>query len=144
MLSEIVDIPNGWATVVAPSLSAVVGLGGAAIGFVLRNQSRRLREITRNTRVTVEQVANDHDSNLRVEQDNRHNEITGKIDIILDMVNTQGKDIGGMREDIRGLHSTTRELTRRQNRDREHVDELEKSIPRSRVRQIMEESKENG
>lgn len=74
---------------------AIVGVLAVVIG-----------KVRRDTTATREQVVNDHSTNLREENDGRHAETAGWFRELR-------RDLGGIREEIRGLRRDDRELSRR-------------------------------
>lgn len=140
------DIPNGWATIIGASIPLI---GGAFTGLLV-SVRRKLKAIEKDAREANSQVSNSHVDedgnpiNLREEQDERHQVIVRQNRQILQKVTkveqTQiihGRDIGGIREELRGLHTADQEQVRQQNRDREHVqgqlDEIMHTIPRDQL-----------
>lgn len=153
MLRAFQDIPNGWATVGAavidvggPVLLAVVG---ALMGWVLR----RLKRIQADTQKTVAHVANEHTDdegnpiNLRDDLDGKQDEtrdlLTEALDKLAQIQSVQvdqGRDIGGIRSELRQLHAADAEQVRQANRDRERIDELDRTIPRDKLGRFLPKS----
>ena len=87
---------------------ALIGLIGIRLGRV-KNEVGQVKAdaaaARKNSAAAREQVENDHDTNLREENDSRHKETKGWIDgIRRDMArqfSTVGRDIGGLREELR-------------------------------------------
>ena len=151
------DIPNGWATVSA----AVIDVGGpvliAVVGALMAWVLRRLKRIQVDTQKTVAHVANEHTDdegnpiNLRDDLDGKQDETRDLLTEALDKlaqiqtvqvaqarsIESQARDIGGIRAELRTLHENDAEQVRQANRDREqaqkdrdHLAELERTIPR--------------
>lgn len=78
--------------------------------------SFQITRVRRDTEVTREQVANDHDTNLRVEQDERHDENAQKLDAIL--------------EEVQHLRGSVRKLWERSDRHTDQIHDLELTGPR--------------
>lgn len=70
-------------------IAAIIGAAAlvlvALIGLVAR-VNVQVGRVRRDTAVTREQVANDHSTNLREEQDSRHEENTRRLDDLADRV----------------------------------------------------------
>jgi hypothetical protein len=58
----------------------------------------KLNEVLDNVKVVKDQVANDHSTNLRDEQDERHTDNSGKLDLLVSMVKGQGQSISSLQE----------------------------------------------
>lgn len=65
------------------------------------------------------QVENDHSTNMRVENDERHEENKRALHAIWQLLHENRADLGGVREEIRDLHRTAA-----RNRDRIHDIEI--------------------
>lgn len=126
------DIPQGWAIVDAAVITVVGGGLMTMLGVVLR----RLKRVREDTATTVFHVANEHKDdqgdpiNLRDDNDQKHDETMTAIRKLGDELTTVKKDIGGIRHELRTLHENDTEHTRQANRDRERMDELERTMPK--------------
>jgi len=87
---------------------------------------KKLDRIDRNSAITRDQVANDHPTNLREEQDTRHDENQSILARIVATQAGQGKAIGGIRDTLRILAEADLLTVRR-------VDHLEDTIPRDQL-----------
>ncbi|QEQ94058.1 membrane protein [Streptomyces phage Saftant] len=83
---------------------ALVTTGGTVfvtlIGVVvemLRRNHKALAEVQENVSVARDQVANSHTTNLRDDMDRLHDDVRE----VLDVLRQHGKEIGGLREDLR-------------------------------------------
>ncbi|WP_341934711.1 hypothetical protein MRBLWO14_000283 [Microbacterium sp. LWO14-1.2] len=83
----------------------VLGILAKRVGSVRRDTSA----VREDTAATREQVVNHHTTNLRVENDSRHAETAGWFREIR-------RDIGGIREELRGLRTDHRNLSTRVDR----------------------------
>lgn len=132
-----VDIPGGWVTLIVALLTVVVS--PALLAVVTARLSSRVKSMRHDVAVTKDQVANDHVDdegnpiNMRVEQDDRHDEIMTTLGEVK-------KDIGGIRHDIRTLYSADAEQVRQTNRDRERIDAMEKTIPRDELGRFVKKN----
>jgi len=95
----VIDVTGEVAQIVAAFATAVGVIVVAIITTRTRHDARRTRE----------QVENDHDTNLRVELDERHKETRGWFSGL-------ARDIGGIREELRGIRSSQQALDRRVQR----------------------------
>jgi len=73
------------------------------------------------------QVENDHTTNLREEQDERHGENTSKLDAVLSALGEVRADIGGIRSDVRQLY-------RQDARTADRITDIEQTIPKGPAR----------
>jgi len=130
------DIPQGWATIDAAVIAVVGGGLMTMLGIVLR----RLKRVRQDTATTVFHVANEHKDdesdpiNFRDDTDAKHAEVMRAIHGLSGRVGVIEKDIGGIRHELRTLHENDGEHVRQANRDRERLDELERTVPRRRPR----------
>ncbi|QMP84472.1 protein of unknown function DUF2746 [Streptomyces phage Endor1] len=83
---------------------ALVSTGGTIlvtlIGVVvemLRRNHKALTEVQENAQIARDQVANSHSTNLRDDMDRLHDDVRE----VLDVLRQHGKEIGGLREDLR-------------------------------------------
>ncbi|WJN62724.1 tail needle protein [Streptomyces phage phiScoe15] len=83
---------------------ALVTTGGTVfvtlIGVVvemLRRNHKALSEVQENAQIARDQVANSHSTNLRDDMDRLHDDVRE----VLDVLRQHGKEIGGLREDLR-------------------------------------------
>ena len=94
-----------------------VGALGVAIVNLAGRHFTKIRDDIKEQGAILErvrsQVENDHSTNLREENDQRHAETVRGIDRIADAVEETRKDIGGMREEIRGLRDRDNQLDTR-------------------------------
>lgn len=86
-------------------VAIITGVQAVTLG-VLGILAKRIGNVRRDTTATREQVVNDHTTNLREENDGRHAETTGWFRELR-------RDLGGIREEMRGLRSDDRALSRR-------------------------------
>lgn len=116
-----VDIPGGWVTVIVALVSFVVS---PAISIVLTaRMNGRVKSLKADSKATRHQVENNHDTNMREENDERHDETVTLLKNVIATQKLQGNDIGGIREELRALRTDDHD-----QRDRIH--ELEKTQPR--------------
>lgn len=102
-------------------LGSVVIAGFTFLG-IRANQTRSLaRSANSNSAVAREHVANSHTTNLRIEQDERHQQVMAALD-------GQTKSISGLKRDIGRLADADLELSRQAREDRArlsaHLDQL--------------------
>lgn len=94
-------------------IAAAPGVIAAVTSWRGSRRTKELAVTTENVRATTErvrhQVENSHTTNLREEQDARHTEIVGAISRV-------EKDIGGLRADVRSLHTSDQQLDQRMQR----------------------------
>jgi len=83
---------------------------------------RKLDRIDRNAAITRDNVANDHETNMREENDERH-EVNVKV------LHEIKSAIGGIRDQLRHLTEADLILTRRADRQAEKLEELERTNP---------------
>lgn len=107
-------------------------IGAATLPLLIKTQ--------RDAAAAKEQVSNDHSTNLRVEQDDRHNAVmslfTEKFEEMREHFNTQfdgvRSDMRGVRRDVGrntdGLERTRNKLDKHLDESREIVDELKGEI----------------
>jgi hypothetical protein len=89
-----------------PVLISIVGCIQAVTVAIVGVLAVRIGKVHRDTKATRVQVENDHTTNLREENDGRHAETAGWFREIR-------RDLGGIREEIRGLRSDDRDLGKR-------------------------------
>jgi hypothetical protein len=61
--------------------------------------NRKVKTINAATAATLYQVKNDHPKNMRVEGDDRHNEILAELGGLAKIVRTIGADVGALKTD---------------------------------------------
>lgn len=101
-------------------LTATSGIIIAMLGYLGVQQVR----IRRHTRATRYQVENDHETNLRVEADERDASNKASFAQILDALNALRRDFGGMREEVR-------QLRRHDETADERLLQLERTLPKA-------------
>lgn len=127
------DIPGGWVALIGVFLTAVVG--PVAVLIVTARLSGKVKAIRSDVAITRDHVANSHVDeqgrpiNMREEQDRYQRELVRRLDTVIDTQRDQGRDIGGMREDIRRLAEADLEQTRIARRNRDRIDDLERTRP---------------
>jgi chromosome segregation ATPase len=132
------DIPIGWATLIASTVTSLGGIAAIIVSIVLSRRTRRdVKQVASDTREVKEQVKNSHTTNLREEGDERHAEVVGELKAIR---RTQAKHSGqinelqstqrGMKRDIGRLADADAEQVREDHRLGERITELEKTGPR--------------
>lgn len=100
-------------------ISASQGVLVSALGLVGYKRLRRRTDATRH------EITNDHDTPLREDMDRKHGEV---VRILLSQQAETRRDIGGIREEIRGLRNDDARLDRR-------IDDVEDTLnPRRRGR----------
>lgn len=134
------DVPDGWATIVGLIITAIVGPSTLAILGVLLN--RKVNKISAATNATLHQVKNSHEVNLRDDQDDKHAELVGLVTSVRDQVKTQGRDIGGLRGDMRELRRDQSQLREEFSAERERIRDLEDTRPQSQRPRRPQKSKE--
>ncbi|MFE7067480.1 hypothetical protein [Microbacterium sp. NPDC057658] len=92
-----------------PVLIAIVGCVQAVTVALVGVIAVRIGKVRRDTTVAREQLENDHTTNLREENDGRHAETAGWFRELR-------RDIGGIREEIRGIRQDHRHLSARIDR----------------------------
>lgn len=98
-------------------LAAIIGVVGGLLTTYLGIVAKRLGAVTRDVAAVKHEVKNDHSTNLREEQDQRHGENTAKLDQILDVVGWLAQGWIENREDITTvLEHTGQGNTRRARR----------------------------
>jgi len=132
------DIPNGWATLGAAVVDVTgpvcFGIVAALMGWVLR----RLKKVQGHAAAAEAGVTNSHEKNLRDDLDGKQDETRSLLTAALDKLSQiqriqvdQGRDIGGIRQELRTLHANDELHNREQGRLREHIDEIERTIPKT-------------
>ena len=89
-----------------PVLISIVGCIQAVTVAIVGVLAVRIGKVRRDTTATREHVVNDHSTNFRDENDSRHAETAGWFRELR-------RDVGGIREEIRGLRRDDRALDRR-------------------------------
>jgi hypothetical protein len=136
-----VDIPGGWATVIVAFLTVIVS--PAILAVVTARLSGRVKSVQADTAQARDQLTNSHKTNFREETDDRHDEIVTKLDTVLDTQRAQGRDIGGMKADIRRLADSDLEQNKQAARDRDRINDLERTIPRDELGRFMKREEAN-
>jgi hypothetical protein len=94
-------------------LIAIVGCVQAVIVALVGVVAVRVGRVRRDTEATRDHVVNDHKTNMREENDSRHGEtLRNFAELRL--------DLGGIRDELRGLRSSDRALDRRMQRIEDH------------------------
>ena len=96
---------------------AIVSTAGLVVVALIANRTRQHAKAARN------QVENDHDTNLRVENDTRHTENVGTLESILRSQRAIHSTQKGIKADIRQIRTIV-------DRHAEQIWELEKTQPR--------------
>lgn len=94
----------------------------AAAGIFLGKVNGKVNKVREDSAVTRDQVANDHSTNLREEQDERHHENTATLDSI-------GKKLDTVQEQIGDLFSSDLNLYKRAQSNSDRIWDLERTIP---------------
>lgn len=102
-------------------IAAGPGMVTAALGALSLVKVRRIRQDTAATR---DQVENNHDTNLREEADERHEENAGLLRQLVTTVNGVVRDLGGIRAEIRALRDDDAD-------QRERLHDLEVTQPKT-------------
>ena len=138
------DIPIGWATLLAASVTAIASLAAVIVTIILSARTRRdvkqvkadARSASRDASEVKEQVKNSHSTNLREEQDTRHTELVSELKAIRGTQSLHGRQIAevqrkqrGMQRDIGRLADADQEQTRSDHRLGERITELERTQP---------------
>lgn len=171
MLRAFQDIPNGWATVGAAVIDVGGPVAVTAVLGLMAWVLRRLKHIQVDTQKTVAHVANEHTDdegnpiNLRDDLDGKQDETRDLLTEALDKLaqiqrvqveqaevqRGQARDIGGIRAELRTLHENDAEQVRQANRDREqaqkdrdHLAELERTIPRDALGRFTSKGRSDG
>jgi uncharacterized coiled-coil DUF342 family protein len=137
------DIPIGWATLVASTITSLGGIAAIIVSIVLSRRTRRdVQQVASDAREVKEQVKNSHTTNLREENDERHAEVVGELKAIRRTQTKHSNQIGelqstqrGMKRDIGRLADSDAEQVREDHRLGERITELEKTGPRPRLGQ---------
>lgn len=125
----LISIPGGWGTIIVAVITGIVGpLLVVIVGAKLNRKVNHLRDDTKATR---SQVENSHSTNLRDDQDDKHNELVELVQSVLGTQKSQRRDIGGMREDIRGVRTDLTTLRGELVVERERIRDLEQTQPNS-------------
>lgn len=94
----------------------------AAAGIFLGKVNGKVNKVREDSAVTRDQVANDHSTNLREEQDSRHQENTTTLDTIVKKLDTVQEQIGE-------LFSSDISLHKRAQSNADRIWELEHTRP---------------
>ena len=130
--ASIIDVPGGWATIIVAIVSFV--LGPLVTAVIAARTSHRVKALKADSVATRSQVENSHDTNMRAENDERHNELIKLVSTVIETQKTQGRDIGGLREDIRGIRSDHSALAQQLATERDRIHKLETTRPRTSTR----------
>ncbi|MEU7570338.1 DUF2746 domain-containing protein [Micromonospora sp. NPDC049240] len=83
---------------IEPTVQAAIATGAFGLLLeILRRQNNKLNEVKDHTRAARAQVQNSHDTNLRDDVD----KVLDGLGDVKDLLRQHGKDIAGMREEIR-------------------------------------------
>jgi hypothetical protein len=131
------DIPIGWATLIASSVTALAGLAAVIVTSILGARTRRdVKKVASDTREVKEQVTNSHTTNMREEGDERHAALMRELKTIRTTQSSHGRQIAsldraqrGMRRDIGRLADADVEQVRADHRLGERLTDLEKTQP---------------
>ena len=131
------DIPIGWATLIASTVTSLGGIAAIIVSIVLSRRTRRdVKQVATDARAVKEQVQNSHKTNLREEQDERHSALMGELRAVRSTQASHGRQIGdlqrtqrGMQRDIGRLADADQEQTRSDHRLGERLTELERTQP---------------
>jgi len=119
------DIPPGWASLISAIIVALLGGGGGVIATVVSLRTRRtVNTVAADTRDVKDQVKNSHKTNLRAEQDTRHDELVQKLDAITTTQSEHGRSIDRLSDDVSRLAAVDLEQARQAARERDRVDAL--------------------
>jgi L-asparaginase/Glu-tRNA(Gln) amidotransferase subunit D len=88
--------PTVQVALVSTGGTILVTLIGVVVEMLRRNR-KALTEVQENVQVARDQVANSHSTNLRDDMDSLHDDVRE----VLDVLRQHGKEIGGLREDLR-------------------------------------------
>lgn len=99
-------------------LTTLVGAGQAILVALI---GAGVLSTRRSVKRVQAQVENDHTTNMREEQDERHAENTRALSWLVGTVNNLVRDIGGIRQDLRDLRADVRH-------ERDRIDVLEDTI----------------
>lgn len=94
-------------------LIAAVGCAQAVLVALVGVIAVRMGRVRRDTEATRDHVVNDHSTNMREENDSRHAETLRYFAEVR-------LDLGGIRDELRGLASSDRALDRRVQRIEDH------------------------
>lgn len=137
------DIPMGWATLIASTVTSMGGIAAIIISIVLSRRTRRdVQQVASDAREVKEQVKNNHTTNFREESDEQHAEVVRELKAIRGTQASHTRQIGdldrvqrGMKRDIGRLADADVEQVREDHRLGERIAELEKTGPRPRFDQ---------
>lgn len=104
------DIPALFDSFAESLTAIIVALVGAGV-LGIRRRVKRVQA----------QVENDHTTNLREEQDERHAENSRALHWLVGTVKTLVRDVGGIRQDLRDLRADVRH-------ERDRIDDLEETL----------------
>lgn len=127
------DIPMGWATLIAASLTSLGGIAAVVVSVIFSIRTRRdVKQIGSDAREVKEQVKNSHDTNMREENDLRHAAVMKELRTIKSTQATHGRQITkldrvqrGMQRDIGRLADADQEQVREDHRLGERITNLE-------------------
>lgn len=134
------DIPMGWATLIASTVTSMGGIAAIIISIVLSRRTRRdVQQVASDAREVKEQVKNSHTTNFREENDEQHAEVVRELKAIRGTQASHTRQISeldrvqrGMQRDIGRLADADVEQVREDHRLGERIAELEKTGPRPR------------
>lgn len=107
-------------------LVAIIGGIGMVTTALLANRGRQHAKATR------EQVENHHDTNMRDEGDQRHNQNVKTLARLETVVDGLANDLRGLRRDVGRLATADQHLTERTTANAERIRELEQTQPPNR------------
>jgi len=116
---------SGWAQIISALIMIIFG-GSSWVGAVIvqRRTRREVREVGRDAALVREQVKNSHNTNLREEQDTRHEQVMRKLSTIESTQRIHGRSIERLTDDVSRLADADLEQSRQAARDRARVDRL--------------------
>lgn len=116
--------------------AVLVALIGVAAVF-LSKVNGKVNKVREDSAVTRTQVANDHSTNLREEQDERHLEATTTLGTIVDKLDEQGRKLDTHGRRLDDLFSSDTVLHQRAQSNSDRIHDLEKTHPRQQVQEII-------
>lgn len=105
---------NDLPALVDSAMEAASAVAVALIAAGVLSTRRRVKRVQA-------QVENDHTTNMREEQDERHEENSRALHWLVGTVKTLVRDLGGIRQEIRDLRADVRH-------ERDRIDDLEDTI----------------
>ena len=126
------DIPGGWATVIAALITFLIG--PAVIAILGARLTRKVNHLSADTKATRHQVENSHSTNLRDDQDDKHAELVELVKAVIGAQKSQGAEIGGVREELRGVRRDVSDLRGELGVERERIRDLEDTRPHAQTR----------